>query len=324
MDNKRIGLLFMLLCIVLSISSCSDQTVEQSANQRKEVTFVAKLKQGDYWNTIRMGAEAAAKEFGANLNFIAPDLEEDTNRLHNMALQAIRSSVDAVVVAASDESSLQEITEQAGKQHITVITVDSEVESDTVKSVIGTNNYEAGKKAGMKLVELVGTSGKIAMMSFVEESHQADLREQGFLDALKLYPDVKVLETGYCQSDVKIAKQLTQQWLAKHGQVDGIVALNAAASVGVAEAIKQSGLAGKVKIVAFDNTPAELEFLQDGVLQATIVQNPFSIGYLGVKYAIEATRGMHVPKRVDTGFKVIDLANMFWSENQKLLFPFVK
>lgn len=67
-----------------------------------------------------------------------------------------------------------------------------------------------------------------------------------------------------------------------------------------------------------------MESLQDGTVQATVIQNPFSNGYLAVKYAVEALEGATIPERVDTGTKLIDLENMLWPENQKLLFPFVR
>ncbi|WP_442603583.1 substrate-binding domain-containing protein [Paenibacillus sp. KN14-4R] len=325
MNRKRLGLLlFIWLCVAASISSCSNQAIERDRGQRKEIAFVAKLKQGDYWNTVRMGAETAAKELGINLNYMAPDLEEDVSRLNDLVLQSIRSHVDAVVVAPHDTSSLTDITEQAGKKHIPVITIDSEVGTPSVQSMIGTNNYEAGKKAGEKLIELTGKSARIALMSIMQDSHQADLREQGFLDAIKQHPQVQLVDTLFCLSDQRYANKLTLDTIENNGPINGFVALNTAASLGVADGVKQLGLAGKVKIVAFDNTPTELELLQAGVFQATIVQNPFSIGYLSVKYAVEAARNKKVPQRVDTGFKVIDNENMFWSENQKLLFPFVK
>ncbi|MED4605491.1 substrate-binding domain-containing protein, partial [Paenibacillus validus] len=107
--------------------------------------------------------------------------------------------------------------------------------------------------------------------------------------------------------------------------VDGIVALHAVSSIGVAEEIERLGLQGKVKVVTFDSTLEDIEYLQEGVIQATIIQNPFSMGYLGVKYAVDLLGGSKkVPARYDTGTTVIDQNNMFWSDNQKLLFPFVK
>jgi ribose transport system substrate-binding protein len=85
--------------------------------------------------------------------------------------------------------------------------------------------------------------------------------------------------------------------------------------------LKRGRLAGKIRIVGFDSTPDEIEFLESDVIDSLIIQNPFSMGYLGVKYAVDAMNGKPVPKIVDTGSKVINKDNMYLPENQKLLFP---
>jgi len=92
---------------------------------------------------------------------------------------------------------------------------------------------------------------------------------------------------------------------------------------GVASTIQYLKLKDKVKVIGFDCTPQEVDFIEDGIIQATVVQKPFNMGYLGIKYAINAIDGKSVPTRIDTGSEVIDKTNMYTPENQKLLFPFV-
>ena len=77
-----------------------------------------------------------------------------------------------------------------------------------------------------------------------------------------------------------------------------------------------------VKIIGFDNTPEEIRYMEKDVIQSLVVQNPFSMGYLGVKYAYDVLNNEIVPKVVDTGSTVIDKVNMHYKENQKLVFPF--
>jgi ribose transport system substrate-binding protein len=109
----------------------------------------------------------------------------------------------------------------------------------------------------------------------------------------------------------------------EHHNTDVIIALNAPTTVGVCKAVKEMNLQGKVKVIGFDSTHEEIDYLDEDVIQATIVQNPYSMGYLGVKSALEVLGKKAVPKYVDTGSKVIDKNNMYTPENQKLLFPFV-
>ncbi|MBD0383183.1 substrate-binding domain-containing protein [Paenibacillus sedimenti] len=317
-------LLFAMLAAVASMSSCTRQAEPLPTEQKKHLEVVLRSQNGDYWKTVKMGAEVAAKEFDVTLDFRAPGDEADVKGQVALLEQSINIDPDAIVLAANDYRGLTSVVDQAASLNIPVITIDSEVETSKVQSFIGANNYEAGVLAGKQLVKLAGTSCNIAIVSFKQGERNAEQRELGLLEEIAKYPDIKVLDKVYSLTNRELAGQLTRQIIQQHPQLDGIIALNAISSISVAAEIQKLGLEGQVKIITFDSTWEELELLQEGVIQATIVQNPFSIGYLGVKNAVEAIKGNKIPPRVDTGIKAIDLDNMFWSDNQKLLFPFVK
>jgi ribose transport system substrate-binding protein len=265
-----------------------------------------------------------ALELNINLTFSAPRDEEDVRGQIALIQKSLKAGTDALVLAANDFKTLSTISGLDNKGKTPVIAIDSEMQYTPVNSFIGTNNYESGMKAGNKLIEIAGENSHVAIMSFVQGASNAEQREKGLMDAILPYSGIQVVAKEYCFSDPILASTLTNKILTNNKQVDVIVALNTVASIGVADEIQKMGLGGKVKIITFDSTTEELALLQEGIIQATIIQNPFSMGYLGVKYAVEAIDGHSIPEHIDTGSKVIDLDNMFWSENQKLLFPFVK
>ncbi|NOU67570.1 substrate-binding domain-containing protein [Paenibacillus sp. LMG 31461] len=318
------SLLIAVLVALLSISSCTESVETLPTEQKKHLEVILRSQEGDYWKTVKLGAEVAAKEFDVTLDFRAPGDEADVKGQIALMEQSIASLPDAIVLAANDYKELSPIVDEAGKAHIPVITVDSEVETNNVRSFIGADNYAAGQLAGRQLIKLMGTSGQIAIMSFRKGERNTELREKGLLDEISKFPEVQVIDKVYSLTDRELSAKLTHDVIDKHPELDGIVALNEISSIGVASAVQSRNLNEKVKIITFDSTSEELELLQEGVIQATIIQNPFSIGYLGVKSAVDAIEGKTVPKRVETGLKAIDLSNMFWSDNQKLLFPFIK
>ncbi|MBA2943495.1 substrate-binding domain-containing protein [Paenibacillus sp. CGMCC 1.16610] len=319
-------LIFAILAAAFSMSSCMRNTETESTptEKKKHLEVVLRSQNGDYWKTVKMGAEVAAKEFNVTLDFRAPDDEGDVKGQIALMEQSVNSGPDAIVLAANDYKELSGVVDDAEGRGIPVVAIDSEVESRKARSFIGANNYEAGQMAGQQLIKLVGPKGNIAIVSFKQGERNTELREQGLLDEISKYPTMKVIAKVYTMTDRGTADQLTQGIIEKYPHLDGIVALNEISSIGVADAIQRMNLQDKVKIITFDSTSEELELLQEGVIQATIIQNPFSIGYLGVKNAVEASHGKKIPGRVDTGIKAIDLNNMFWSDNQKLLFPFIK
>lgn len=315
-------LVLMLVSSLLMLTSCYKQDL--SVNEKKKnIDIIVKSKKMDFWKTVRMGAEAAGKEFGVNVNFNAPEDEEDVPGQIRMVSGAIERRTDALVLAASDYKKLVGIVEKAVDANIPVIVIDSALESDRVTSFIATDNISAGMKAGEKLIEYAGEECDIAIISFVKVTATASQREEGFLKYIEKYPGIKVVAKEYAFTSSKLAEKITTDIILKNKDLDAVVGLNAVSAAGAASAVSKLGMAGKIKVIAFDNDPEEIEFLEDGVIQAAIVQNPFSMGYLGVKYAVDAIQGKSVPKVVDTGLKVIDKDNMYTPENQKLLFPFV-
>jgi ribose transport system substrate-binding protein len=162
------------------------------------------------------------------------------------------------------------------------------------------------------------------VMSFVKGAATANQRETGFLKAVSQYPGIEVVQTVYCNSDELLAQQLTIDIVNSGTEIDAFVCLNAYGTVGTAKAIEELGYAGEIKIIGFDSTPEEIRFMEKDVIQSLVIQNPFNMGYLGVKYALDAIGNEKIPKSVNTGSEGIDKENMYLPENQKLVFPFTE
>jgi len=320
----RKGLFVFLWLSCLLLTSCSVDGGLLTDDPERHIDLIVKMEHGDYWSTLRMGAEVAAKEFNVNLRFLAPPNEGDIQGQINLVNDSIQKHPDALLLAASDYMKLAQVTDRAAYNNIPIISIDSEVGSARVKSYIGTNNYDAGQRSAERMVQLIGGSGKIAVMNFVQEARNANQREEGLLDYIARYPDVQIVNIAYCQSSKEMASAITRDWLKTYPDLKGIIALNAEASIGVGRVVKEAGQGGMVKVIAFDSPQETMEMLQDGTVQALVIQNPFNNGYLAVQYAVELMEGRKIADRIDTGIKVIDLENMLWPENQKLLFPFVR
>lgn len=316
---------FIFMCIGF-LSSCmkGERAVLNTAEIKRNISLIMNMNNGHHWGSIKMGADTAAREFNVNVDINAPNDEEDVKGQINLVEQAIEKKADAIILAASDYKALVQVTEKAYDHHIPVIVIDSEVDTKKINSFIATDDLNAGKKAGNALVDISGKDCRVAIMSFVKGNKNAEQREEGLLGVFSKYPDIKIVSKEYCSSDIKLASQLTKKVILEKGPIDAIVALNSAASEGVAEVVDQMGLAGKIKVICFDNTPKEIDYLEEGIIQGIVTQNSFSMGYLGVKYAVDAINGKAIPGYVDTGSKIIDRENMYLPENQKLLFPFVK
>ncbi|WP_159886631.1 ABC transporter substrate binding protein [Paenibacillus puerhi] len=325
--RRRLAGMAVLLAACVLASSCSSGSADaqpRKGEEKRQIALILKSGESDFWQAVRNGAEAAAKEFNVELIAEATADEEQVSEQVRRIEEAVHYRRDALVVAANDGKAAAAAVERAAAARMPVVALDTEVESSRVHAFIGIDHYEAGVKAGSKLAELLEGQGRVALLGFKLEESNASERERGVRAALAAYPAIRVGETAYCASNGKLCELQAAELLGQDEPVAGLVALHAASSSGLARQIDRLGMKERVKAVAFDIEQEDIEYLQEGVIQATVAQNPFSMGYLGVKASVELLRGGKPPERYDTGTTVIDRSNMFWSDNQKLLFPFVK
>jgi len=316
------GMLASMITLV-SFSGCTPLSGTRE-EERPQIAVIAKMMNVDFWQSVRQGAASAAREYDVDCTFSAPEREEDIDVQIELVRQAIDSGAQALVLAASDYERLVPVTEEAVKAGFPVVIIDSAVNSDRVTSFIATDNRDAGAKVGEQLVLQVGEEADIAIMNFVKGSAPADQREAGFLSVMQAHPGLRVVETLYCNSDTSLAEAMTRELLAANPQLDAIAALNAMSAIGVARAVSDMGMQDTVKVVSMDNALEQIEYIEAGVIRATVVQNPFAMGYFGVRTALRVLQGEKVPPVIDTGSTVIDRDNLYTPENQKLLFPFVR
>jgi ribose transport system substrate-binding protein len=227
-------------------------------------------------------------------------------------------------MAACDENGLTNVIKKAVDAKIPVITIDSGVKSDLPATLVATDNIAGAKAAAKELARLIGNEGEVGLMPFVPGAATSELREQGFKEGLEELPNLRLVATLYSQSDVAKGMNVTQDMMTANPNLKGLFAASEPGAIGAAQAIKAAGKAGQVKLVAFDGSDEEIEMLKNGTIQALVVQNPFQMGYKGVKAAIDAINGKPIEKRIDTGVTVVTMDNFGQPEIQKLLYPLAK
>lgn len=274
-----------------------------------------------FWLTVKSGADAAAKEVNAEIIWKGPAQETDIAGQIAIIEDYINKKVDAIVLAACDSKGLIPTIKKAVDARILVITIDSGVESDLPMSFIATDNIAAAGKAADALANMIGNKGEVACIPFVAGAATSIMREKGFKDQLKKHAGVRLVATQYSQSDVATAMSVTEDILTAHPKLSGIFAANEPGAIGAAQALKGRGLSGKVKVVGFDAAANEVDALKRGTLHALIVQDPFKMGYTGVKSAVDAIHGKQIEKRIDTGVYVVTKENLSDPEIQKLIAP---
>lgn len=289
------------------------------------IPVVSKGYQHEFWQTVKLGSDTAAKELGIRTSFVGPADETQISQQIQLMEDMMARQPDAILLAALDANALVLPVEEATSRDIKIATFDSGVNSDIPKSFIATNNVKAGGDAAMALGKMLDGKGKVGIVAHVAGTQSAIERSEGFINAMKqYYPNISLLDIQYSDGDPQKSMDKTIDMYRANPDLAGVYATNEGATLGVGNAIDSLNLSGKVLVMGFDSTEGIISFLKSGTIQGFVVQDAYQIGYQGLKTLYNVLEGKEVPAVIDIPVKVITASNIDSPEMQTLLFPFGK
>jgi ribose transport system substrate-binding protein len=291
-------------------------------SKQKVIAIVPKGQGHIFWQTVHAGAKAAGEKFGVTVLWNGPASEIEISKQINILEDFINRRVDGIVVAPSDQKALVPVIESAVRRGIPVTIFDSGAETESYVSFVSTDNYQGGVKAAHRMAEVLNKKGNVAIVGVMPGSASTTQRENGFKETIaKEYPQLKIVAFQYGMSDRARSLAVTEDILTANPNLDGIFGPNESSSIGAAQAVKGRGLTGKVKVVGFDSSPSLTTDLQEGVIDSLIVQNPFAMGFEGVRTICEKLDGKSPARRIDTGVTVVTKSNLSDPKIQQLINP---
>lgn len=303
----------LVLSVILFVSGVVKKIrhTRQAAAQKKLLAVIPKGTANMWWDTVRLGALAAAEKANADVIWTGPEMETDREKQIQAVDDMLVKNVDAVVLGPNDFNALARSVEKIKEKEIPCIIIDSPVNSDKYDAFAGTDNYRGGADAARRLGAVLNGRGTIILTHFVQNSASTEERARGFKETLKKeFPNMKLVAEQYTLGTVEDARQKTTDMLTKVGNVDGMFAVNHPASVGAYKALQTSGHCGKIKYVGFDSDPVLLDGIERGEVEALIVQNPYEIGYKGVELALAMLNGEKLDKNYNVSSMIVDKDNL--------------
>lgn len=318
-----IGCIAVLVAVLILLTSCSSDMDPDEEPKPQHIALVAPVHAEEQGDAIRLGAEAAAKEYGLTLDYVSLNPSDDEEEQLQAALKMLGNGASAILIDPASEAVLQELGDKAAAAGTPVIALNDERMTTGILSAIAINNEAAGHKAGEQLADLLKGRGTVAILRSDREDPDLIAREEGAKRAWSESGRIEIANGAACGKREDACWQAAKQ-LLDGSSIDGILALDIQASLGAAKEIARRKEQGKIKIVTFGSDLEQLQLLQDGFIHKLVVQNGFSTGYLGVEQAVKVLDGTRYHEPIVLETKVIDADNMFWMDNQKVLFPFVK
>ena len=288
------------------------------------VAVIAKSTQTEFWLSVFAGAKAAATEYNAELNILGPETEEDYETQNQMIADAVEAGTEAIVFSAIDFEKNAAAIDDAARAGVKIVAIDSSVDSELVSTYIGTDNYAAGQMAAQAALDRVDGPLKVGVVNYDVGTANGQERERGALDAFRDSGRAEITAVVNTLTEAAQARTDTAAMLNGSPDINVLLAFNEPTSVGAAQAVEDLGCAEDVFLVGFDSNVVTIDGLQEGTVDALVVQNPYAMGNLGVESACRLLTGQtnDMEPTVDTSTKIVDRDNLFEIGSQKALFAF--
>ena len=324
--RRTVWLLVVLL--VLGVSACNKSNGPAGA-KKLTIAVIPKGTTHEFWKSIHAGSNKAASELtaqGTPIDVIwkGPLREDDREQQIQVVEGFMTQGVNGIVLAPLDNRALVRPVEEAKRASVPTVIIDSGLESEAIVSFVATDNRKGGALAAARMGELLNGKGKVLMLRYAEGSASTTEREEGFVTELKQkFPNIELISSDqYAGATRDTAKRASENLLNRFGdEVQGIFTPNESSTAGMLLALQDINKAGKVSFVGFDASQVFIDAMRAGQLNGIVVQNPFNMGYLGVRTMVDHLLGKPVEKKIDTGVMLVTNENMSSPEVQTLLHP---
>lgn len=265
-------------------------TAAPADGEEYDISFIQGVIGDEFYISMECGVLAAAEEMGnVNVSTQGP-ARFDPVEQQPIVTSVIESGPDALLIAPTDVTAMQRPLQEAVDAGIELILVDTTLEDPSIAaSAIASDNIGGGAAAFEAIQQLVPEGGQVFVVGHQPGISTTDLRIQGFEEAVAKDSNFEYVGKEFAQNEPARAAQIISATLQRYPDLVGVFATNIFAAEGVATGIEQAGR-DDIVVIGFDAGPAQIQALQENVIQAIIAQQPFDIGYQAVQQAVEIGR----------------------------------
>ncbi|MEB3306895.1 MAG: substrate-binding domain-containing protein [Cyanobacteriota bacterium] len=268
-----------------------------------------------WYDAVRGGAEEAAAMIQRQTGAAAvihyrPPAKAEPGLQAQILQEAIRSRPRGITIDLLDAERLQPLLEQARRQGIAVNVFDSEAPAGLPLTSIGNDFCQQARIAATRLVQLLGGQGEVAIMQGVPTAPNHAIRVRCHQEVFARHPGIQVVATPVDQDSIIRAEEQATATMQRFPQLRGWVVSDAGGGIGVGRAVQALGRTGRVKVVALDDLPEQLQLIRNGVVDSTAATKPRAQGYWAVLSLWQQGLGAPSIERIDTGIGVYNKASI--------------
>ena len=296
--------LALIFAFVFAVTGCSKQAAQ---NEKPRIALVMKSLANEFFKTMADGAQAHQKAHATEYDLIVNGIKDelDVNKQVELVEQMIAQQVDAIVIAPADSKALVSVCKKAADAGITVVNIDNRFDKGALEEAglalpfVGPDNRKGAKLVGDDLAKTLKAGDKVAILEGAPNAFNGEQRRLGFEDAMKA-AGIKVVtsQTAYWETDK--ANNIARSIVIAHPEIKALLCANDSMALGALKAVEESGKAGKIAVVGYDNISAVKQLVQEGKLLATADQHADQLAVYGIEYALEMLGEENTPADKET------------------------
>jgi len=313
----KFGLIVVLAVIAWLIIGCAKNAREggrraPSSDQKPRIALVMKSLANEFFKTMAEGAERHQQGHSSEYELIVNGIKDelDVNKQVELVEQMIAQRVDAIVIAPADSKALVSVCKRAADAGIIVVNIDNRFDSAALQEAglkapfVGPDNRKGARMVGEVLGKALEPGDKVAILEGAPNAYNGEQRKLGFEDAMKAAGiRVAASQTAYWETDK--ANRIARDIITAHPDIKGLLCANDSMALGALKAAEESGKAGKIAVVGYDNISAAHDLVQEGRLLATADQHADRLAVYGIEYALEMLSRRATPKDKETPVDLI-------------------
>lgn len=302
------GVLTMKQMLRLAIAATAAAALAAPALAADETIAVfTKNLTNPHFQGVRVGTETAARKFGVKVIQYVPTKPDSIPEQLSQVEDVIVKKPDAIVFIPVDYKALVPAVEKINAAGIPVVDITDRVGGGKLVSYIGVDDYSTALATGRALLNAIGGKGNVVMLEGVKGTLTNTDRVRGFTDALKEFPNVKLLASQPANYQRLAALQVMENLIQSFPQIDGVIGLNDPMAIGAIEAL--DGANRKAVVIGINGSREAIDLIKSGKLLASGDFHSFNQGCLGVEVAVRALHKEPVPQELILKPLVIEKTN---------------
>lgn len=277
-----------------------EEVTEKEASELVVGVSISTLN-NPFFVSLEEGIVKLADENGTEVKTL--DAQNDTAKQTNDIDDLIQQGVDILLINPVDSSAITPAVESANSYGIPVITIDRSSEGGEVLTLVASDNVEGGEMAAEYIKEISGENVKTVQLEGVPGASATRERGEGFKNVAD--ESLDVIDSQTANFDRAEGLTVMENMLQANPDIKAVFAQNDEMALGAIEAIQSAGLAGEIQVVGFDGTEDGIKSVEEGVLSATVAQQPEEMGRLALEAAYAYFKGETIEEYIASPLELI-------------------